>query len=180
MPQPDQNDYAPFHQTYIRFTTSYLSASEAIQSSYTIVKDFLKAIPESEHLYTYAPGKWTLKEMVQHITDTERILAYRALCIARGDTTPLPGFEEHDYALHSGANAHKWEQLVEEWTSHRQSVIQLFKGLNDTQLTQRGTVNHAAITANALGFIIAGHSLHHLSIIKERYLNKTYTNTITI
>lgn len=178
MPQPNQNDYAPFHQTYINHITSYLSAVEAIQSSYAVVKDFIQAIPDSEHLYAYAPGKWTLKEMVQHITDTERILAYRALCIARGDTTHLPGFEENDYALHSNANAHKWERLVEEWIGHRQSVIQLFKGLNDTQLAQCGTVNNAAVTANALGFIIAGHSLHHLSIIKERYLNKAYANTI--
>ena len=178
MPQPDTTDYSPFHQTYINHTTHYLSALEAVQSSFSVVRDFLKAIPDSEHLYAYAPGKWTLKEMVQHITDTERILAYRALCIARGDTTPLPGFEENDYALHSGANAHKWEVLIDEWVGHRSSVIQLFKGLGENQLTQRGTVNNAPITANALGFIIAGHSLHHVSIIKERYLDKGYKNVI--
>lgn len=178
MPQPNTNDYSPFHQTYINQVPDYLSAVEAIQSSFSIVKNFIQAIPDSEHLYTYAPGKWTLKEMVQHITDTERILAYRALCIARGDTTPLPGFEENDYALHSGANAHKWEQLVEEWIGHRSSVVQLFKGLSDARLAQRGTVNNASITANALGFIIAGHSLHHLRIIQERYLNKSYPNAI--
>jgi hypothetical protein len=177
MPQPNPTDYAPFFQTYISLASSYLSASEALQSSFATVRGMLQGIPDIQSMYAYAPGKWTLKEMVQHITDTERIFTYRALCIARGDTTPLPGFDEKDYAIASGANAHKWEDIVEEWIGHRQSVIQLFKLLNDSQLARHGTVNHHSITPNALGFITAGHSLHHLNIIKERYLNTAYATT---
>lgn len=174
MPQPSPSDYSTFFSNYINHASVYTSAAEALQSSFIIVKEFLQTIPDTKSLYAYAPGKWTLKEMVQHITDTERIMAYRALCIARGETISLPGFDENDYATASGANYRRWEHILEEWVGHRQSTIQLFKGLNDNQLQQRGTVNTYAITPNALGFIIAGHSLHHLGIIKERYLTETY------
>jgi hypothetical protein len=170
MPQPTSNEYAPFYQTYINHTQSFFSVTEALHASHNQLKEFLLDFPEKDSLYSYAPGKWTIKEVVQHLIDTERIMSYRALCIARGETTSLPGFDENLYAAESGANYRRWEHLVEEFLYLRQSTLHLFRSLNSTQLQREGTANQNKITPNALGFIIAGHALHHLSVIKERYL----------
>lgn len=178
MPQPTLNEYAPFYQTYINQIQSYFSVAEALNASHGQLKDFLLDLPEKDALLSYAPSKWTIKEIVQHLTDTERIMSYRALCIARGETASLPGFDENAYAATSGANHRRWEHLVEEFLYLRQTTIQLFRSFNSAQLQQEGIANGNKITPNALGFIIAGHALHHLSVIKDRYLlsqpQKTY------
>jgi hypothetical protein len=170
MPQPASTEYAPFHQPYINQATSYLSAVEALQESETVVKSFLENLPEDKTLYAYAPGKWTIKEVVQHLVDMERIFSYRALCIARGEMAGLPGFDEKEYAAASGANYRRWDHLLEERVCLRKSIIQLFRSFNQQQLERLGTANGKTVSTNALGFIIAGHSLHHLQVLKERYL----------
>jgi uncharacterized damage-inducible protein DinB len=127
-------------------------------------------IPRDKVDYCYAEGKWTVKELVQHLIDAERIFAYRALTIARGDQTPLPGFDETTYAAASKADARKWEDLVEEFKAVRQSTDLLFKSFTEDQLQQRGTTNQHKNTVNAIGFTAFGHLLHHKNILEEKYL----------
>ncbi len=117
----------------------------------------------------YAEGKWTAKDILQHIVDTERIMAYRALRMSRGDTTPLPGFEEDDFAKNTTASTRTIEDLIEEFASVRQSTIFLFKNMTDAMLLHVGTASNKQITPLALGLTIVGHPIHHLKVLEERY-----------
>jgi DinB family protein len=119
---------------------------------------------------TYAPGKWTLKEVIGHLADDERIFAYRALCIARGDTRPLPGFDEKDYMKLSGFEARTLEDLLAEYRSVREATITLLSGLTDDAWQRRGIVNGYSASVRGLAFHIAGHELHHLRILRGKYL----------
>jgi len=117
----------------------------------------------------YAPGKWTIKSILQHIIDTERIISYRALRFARKDATPLPPFDEEYFAMHTNADSRTLNDLLEEFIVVRRSSIVLFKSFSDEMLKQTGIAFNRSISVLALGFVIAGHPLHHLNIIKERY-----------
>lgn len=131
---------------------------------------FLNGIPKSKRNYRYAEGKWTVKEVLQHIIDAERIFAYRALCFARKDATPLPGFEENDYAANSKADQRKWKDIVKEFEAVRRSTETLFGSFDDEQLDTAGTSSGKSNYVMAIGFIIAGHANHHIKVTKERYL----------
>jgi hypothetical protein len=115
-------------------------------------------------------GKWTVKEIIGHITDTERIFVYRALCVARGDSTSLPGFEQGDYARASGANGRSLSDLLNELQVVRQSTIAFFTGLPRDAWLRRGTVNQNSVTVRGLAFHTAGHELHHVTSLKDKYL----------
>jgi hypothetical protein len=120
--------------------------------------------------YRYAEGKWTIKEMLQHIIDTERIFAYRALRVSRHDTTPLPGFDETAYALASNAASRTWQGLLEELEASRKSTDLLLQSFTPGHLQQSGVINEHPNTTIAISFVIFGHILHHINIVKERYL----------
>lgn len=117
----------------------------------------------------YAPGKWTIKKIIQHMIDTERIMTYRALCFARNEKGKLPGFEEDDYAFHSDAEARTLDDLLEEWTALRVSTLHLFASFSDDMLNRKGNANGTEISVLAIGFVICGHPIHHQQVIKERY-----------
>jgi hypothetical protein len=119
---------------------------------------------------TYAPGKWTLKQVVGHLADDERIFAYRALCVARGDATPLPGFDEKVYAAHSGAEARPLASLLAEYRAVRDASLALFEGLAPEAWLRRGVVNGYAASVRGLAFHIAGHELRHVDALRHRYL----------
>lgn len=121
---------------------------------------------------TYAPGKWTLKEVVGHLIDDERIFAYRALCIARGDTRPLPGFDENEYMAGSNFESRALADLIEEYRLVRASTVALFASLSADAWLRRGTVNEYSATVRGLAWHIAGHELHHLRVLRERYLTE--------
>ena len=132
---------------------------------------FLKNIPEEKWSYRYDEGKWSIRGVVQHIIDAERILCNRALVIARKDkTTPLLSFEEKDYGAASKADNRTKEELISELNAVQQSSYKMFESFGDEQLRTSGTVNNYTINVNALGFVILGHTLHHLKVISERYL----------
>ncbi|MBC7889828.1 MAG: DinB family protein [Ferruginibacter sp.] len=135
-----------------------------------VIKDFLPSISEEKSLYAYAPGKWTLRELLQHITDTERILTYRALCFARDEASSLPGFDENDYAAASIANNRTWESLTAEFVAVRRSSLFLFDSFTPGMLAKTGTANFNTFSVNQLGFILVGHFNHHKRIVEERYL----------
>ncbi|WP_075619189.1 DinB family protein [Paenisporosarcina indica] len=125
---------------------------------------------ETQSTYRYADGKWTLKEVIGHITDTERIMSYRLLRISRGDKTPLAGYNDEDYVKEAFFHTRSISELLEDFHVVRRSTISLLRGLPETAWARTGIANNSEISVNALLFIIAGHELHHVNIIKERYL----------
>lgn len=144
--------------------TAFINQSAAI-------KDFLPAISEEQSKFAYAPGKWTIKELLQHIIDCERIFTYRALSFARGERANLPGFEENDYAATSGANNRTWESLSAEFVAVRRSTLFLYDSFTPEMLDNAGTANNNTYSVALLGFILLGHFNHHKRIIEERYLS---------
>lgn len=143
----------------------------AFTSQSTIIKDFLPGISEEKSTYAYAQGKWTIKELLQHLIDAERIFTYRALCFARKEQVTLPGFEENEYAAASNANIRSWESLTAEFVAVRKATLFLYDSFTAEMLATSGKASVNTYTVEALGFILLGHFNHHIKIIKERYIN---------
>ena len=162
---------AEFFQRYIN-TSKEKTVVKAIKKSSDDFISLLKKIPSKKVDYTYAEGKWTIKELLQHIIDAERVFAYRALRFSRKDATPLASFDENSWAANSRASARKWDDLLKEFKALRKSTELMFESFNDEQLLSKGTASNHEINVLALGFIAAGHVIHHQNIIEERYLQK--------
>ena len=169
MARPNENDCAAYYGKYVSLVKGD-DATAAIFNQYSEIEIFLKSILADKWDFAYAEEKWTVKELVQHIIDAERIFTYRALRIARKDETPIPGFDENTYAPASEAGRRTPEELIEEMLVVRKATILLFKSFTDTMLSNRGTASNQPVTVNALGFITAGHFQHHKNILEERYL----------
>jgi len=167
---PEANEYAPFYARYVSLVPNgdILLTLEG-QLSETL--KLLRGITESQADSRYAPGKWSIKEVVGHITDTERIFAYRALRFARNDQTPLPGFEQDDYVRYAAFDKYRLSDLTREFELVRQANLLLFRNLDEAAWHRRGTASEREISVRALAYIIAGHELHHVGILKERYLS---------
>ena len=146
--------------------------STALKKSAKQFRKLCKNLPKKKIDYAYAEGKWTVRELVQHVIDAERVFVSRALWFARRDTTPLPGFDENTWTVTSNASAREWEELIEEFKVLRASTKFFFDSLNDQQLLSNGTANNNQMNVAGLGFVCAGHVCHHINIIKERYLPK--------
>ena len=166
--RPEATEYAPFYEKYVSLVkkSDILAALEGQRLQMT---SLLAARSEREGNFRYAPDKWTVKEVLGHINDTERIFAYRALRIARADETPLSGFEQDDYVRTGGFGARTLADLAEEFGHVRNASIALFRSLPKDAWTRRGTANKNPVTVRALAFIVAGHELHHRLILDERY-----------
>ncbi|WP_338408568.1 DinB family protein [uncultured Flavobacterium sp.] len=162
-------EYSSFNTTYIDALED-ISLIEGLEKGLNQMISFISIIPLEKMEYRYAENKWTIKDILLHLIDSERIFAYRALRIGRGDKTPLPGFEENDYVPNAMANNRTLESLIVEFQFVRKSTLSLFKNFSGEQLLYLGTSSDSAISVRALGFIISGHQNHHLRIIKERYL----------
>jgi hypothetical protein len=167
--RPQANEYAPYYKNYITLVPDG-SLLEFLASQGESFASLLRTLPESKLLHRYAEGKWSIKDIAQHVIDSERIFAYRALSIARNDPHALPGFEENDYAAVANADDRNGEALAEDFTTARASTIALYKSFDESALTRKGIANNQPITVRSLGYIIAGHGLHHINVIKERYL----------
>lgn len=160
------------------FYQNYLSKAEdkeinkALKANLKSVEKFLNQIPAGKRTYAYAEGKWTIKQLLQHMIDTERVFAYRALRFARKDATPLPGFDENVWAANATAANRKWSSLVNEFIAVRKTTLAFFEALDKKDLLSEGVASNNPINVLALGYIIAGHANHHMDIIKERYLVK--------
>lgn len=162
------DEYNPFYQTYIGKSTD-LPLKLGLPVNFEKVLYFLNSIPLERHEYRYAPDKWTIKEVVQHMMDTERIFIYRALRIARRDQTPLPGFDQDEYVVPSQANKRTFESLLSEYKSIRHATDALFNSFDDEMLVAIGIASNSPISVRALGFIIMGHENHHCEVLRERY-----------
>ncbi len=151
------------------------AGDEDLQSTLHIqgdkAKQLFNSITEEKSLYKYAEGKWTIKELLQHLIDAERVFTYRALAFARKDENTLPSFDENEYTDNSDANARDWQDLIIEFNVVRQSTEYLFNSFSDEAFQQTGQASNYTISVISLGFVIAGHLNHHLKIIAERYLN---------
>lgn len=163
------SEYAAYYAQYIS-KAGDASLLEALKISTEALNDLFDTISDEKMNYSYADGKWTIKEMLLHIIDTERVFAYRALRFARQDTTSLPGFEHNDYVVVSGAKNRSKASLLQEYNAQRASTIMLFANFNDEMLKSIGNASGNPMSVRALGFVIAGHETHHCNILRERYL----------
>ncbi len=168
MAKPSATSYPGYFQQYIDQVLENNLDDAFINQSTTITK-FLAGINEEKSTFAYAENKWTIKEVLQHIIDSERIFCYRALAFARNDKTNLPGFDENEYALHSNANNRNWNDIKDEFILLRKSTEMLFNSFTQEALTETGVANNNATSVDSIGFIIIGHCYHHKKIIKERY-----------
>lgn len=168
MPRPSATEYGKHHQTYINYTSGK-DYSILVQQYNERIIEFWAAIPIEKINYAYGPDKWTIKQMFQHVIDTERIFAYRALALSRKEPAALLGFDENEYAKNATAANRNWKDMLVEWRVVRQSTNLLFASFTEEQNKALGTASGFPISVNALGFIIFGHALHHLHILKERY-----------
>ncbi len=168
--KPEEAEYAPYAIQYIGLLPDDGLALDHLQKNFEATRAFLLSLPEDKLLYRYAPDKWTIKEIVSHIADDERIYTYRALRFARNDRTELPGFDQDEYARYSGANQRTLDNLLDELAMVRAATLSFFNGIGDDALTRAGVASGNVMSVRAIAYHIAGHELRHMNIIRERYL----------
>lgn len=169
IPRPDASEHLPYFSRYIdQVPDGDLVQMLGAQADATLA--LIRGLPESRGGDQYAPGKWSIRQVLAHVIDTERVFAYRALRIARGDTTPLPGFDENAYADASNAEARTLADLGDEFHHLRLANIAMFRALDDDALARRGTASGAETSVRALAWMLAGHELHHRALLIDRYL----------
>ena len=164
------NEFGEYYALYIAKVPAHLDLIEAYDSRSNIIIDFLDTLDSDKLLYRYAPDKWTIKEVYQHLIDTERVFAHRMFRIGRGDSTPLPGFDQNEYIEPSGANEKNLSVLHHEYQSTRANTATILKSISDDQLKFVGEASGFPLSARATAFIILGHEIWHMDIVKERYL----------
>lgn len=162
--------------TYSEYQKRYVDLLEGknplavLESQVLDFKVLLSEIPFEMEGHAYAEGKWTIKQVVGHMIDSERILAYRALCIARGEKADLPGFEEDDYVANASFNNYTLTELAREFGVVREATVLLYKHMSETEIDRLGSANETPVTPRALAFFIAGHHIHHERVLRERYV----------
>ena len=184
IPWPDDTEYPAYSHIYMDLLKKDDLILNHLYENFYKIKDLIYSLPEEKFSYRYAENKWTIKEILVHLIDDERIFGYRALRYARNDNTPLHGFEEKDYARYSDADERSLESIFEEYWAVRSSTILLFENLPEDSFMRNGggIDEHGQVinvrTVRALAYHIAGHELHHIKIIKERYLNLSTENGV--
>ncbi|HUA86954.1 MAG TPA: DinB family protein [Bryobacteraceae bacterium] len=170
--RPAPNEHAADYQQYIALVPDGdILATLAAQGRETVA--MLARLSEAQGDHRYAAGKWTLKEVVGHVIDTERIFACRALRFARGDRTPIPGYEQDDYVRNAESGARTLQSLIEEFEAVRRATVLFFAGLSGAAWLRRGIANHNEMSVRAVAWVLAGHELHHRRALQEKYLSPT-------
>lgn len=164
-----ENEYSGHFGNYIKAAGDGILIEDLEISLHEFIR-FVQNIPMDKFDYRYAEGKWTIKDIIQHVIDTERIFAYRALRFSRNDKTPLPSFEENDYADNTDSNKRSIQDLLTEFSALRHSTLLFYKSLSEEQLKRIGTASGNQISVRALGFVMIGHQKHHQKVFEERYL----------
>jgi len=167
--RPTQEEFASYYGTYINKVEGN-DIIPILEKNKRETEDFLLTIPDKHWNHAYAEGKWTIKEVMAHLIDTERVFAYRAMRFARGDNAALPGFDQDLFVKNSGANQRSIGTLISEFMVTRQATIFLFKNITDEQSVLKGTASGVVWTPLGAAFTTAGHEIHHMQLIKERYL----------
>jgi uncharacterized damage-inducible protein DinB len=169
IPRPGADEHLPYYGKYIAQVPgddAMATLSSHIESWYPA----LRKLSDAQALHRYAPGKWSVKEVLGHVCDGERVFTYRALRFARADATPLPGFDENTWVPNSGADRRPIADLADELRAVRAATVALFRSFDNEMLIRRGEANGAAISVRALAWICAGHAIHHHTLIRERYV----------
>ena len=169
MARPDLSSVPEWYHGYINEVKED-DLTDALKNQTALFNSFFNSVPIEKREFRYAEGKWSIKEVIQHIIDAERVFTYRALRFARKDETPLPGFDENSYADNANTDNRKWDDLIEELNALRRSSEILFNSFNEDQLNAQGIASDKSVSVLAIGFIVAGHANHHITVIKERYL----------
>lgn len=169
MKRPSNDEFSPYYGQYVSLVGDG-DVVAALESQMEDTAALLRTIPEGRGGFRYAEGKWSIKEIVGHLIDSERIFAARALRFSRGDATPLPGFEQNDYVAAASFDDYPLAELVDELVAVRKTTCLMFRHMSEEATKRRGTANGAGITVRALAYTTAGHELHHRGVIKERYL----------
>ncbi len=168
--RPSPDEYAPYYGRYIDLLPEG-DLFDLLERQRDEMLALMNGLSEEEAGRRYAPGKWSLKEVFGHVIDTERIFAYRALCIGRGERRALPGYDQDAYVAGAHFDARPIEDFAEEYRAVRRATILLFRNLSEEELNRRGIANGVELSVRAAAYIIAGHERHHVRIIRERYLN---------
>jgi uncharacterized damage-inducible protein DinB len=166
---PEVTEYNSYYGRYVSLVPGG-DLTQTLDAQLAQSLPMLGTIGEQKSLHRYAPGKWSIKEVLGHLIDAERIFTYRALRFARRDPTPLPGFDQDPYVAAPNFDSRPWNDLIAEFDHVRRSTILFFRSLTPEDLLRSGTASQNSITVRALGYIIAGHELHHLEILRDRYL----------
>lgn len=168
MEKPKHGEYAAFYQPYINRVEEIDLVLQLKQSMEQTVA-VLSTINEEKANGSYAPQKWTIKELLGHLIDSERVFAYRGMAIARGEMQSLPGYDENEYVANAAFNQKQWQSLIEEYVALRKSTILLFAGFSEAESMKLGVANGKQVSVRALSAMIIGHEKHHLQIVQERY-----------
>lgn len=166
----ESNEYAPYYGAYFTDVVQTSKLVEKLEISIEKFEHFIRDIPEDKYDYSYREGKWTIKDIIQHLIDSERIFAYRALRFSRNDITPLQGFEQNSYVDNACGSERNINDLLTEMSALRLANIMFFKSLKTDDLIKKGIASGFTVSVRALGFLIVAHQNHHMKIIKERYL----------
>jgi DinB family protein len=167
--RPDPSEYAPHYDTYIRLVDDADIAETLAWQMIGGTLDFYRSVSEDQSRGRYAPDKWSVKQVLGHVIDTERVFQFRAMVFSRGDERPLPGMDQNAWMAKCDFDRRSWTSLVEELEIVRASTMVLFRHLPEEALDRRGIASGHSVTVRALGYVIAGHERHHLAILKERY-----------
>ena len=168
--RPEEGEFNPYYAMYIGLVPDG-DIVQTLRSQLPETVHLLKTVPEERAGFRYADRKWSIRELVGHLADAERVFAYRAMCIARGDTQPLPGFEEDDYVRGAAFDSLSLERIVREYEMVRAATLSFFDNLGDQAWTRTGTANGNGISVRAIAYILAGHERHHRQVLQERYLS---------
>lgn len=171
IPKPQHGEYPSYAEMYMKWMPDDGLLLQHLQTNFEHTSRLVQSLTEEQLYLRYAPNKWTIKEVLVHIVDDERIYAYRAMCFGRNEKLALPGFDQDEYARYSDANDRDIDQIMTEYEAVRNATIALFDGFSDTALTRMGVADGNRATVRALGYHIAGHELHHVHLLKAKYLN---------
>lgn len=158
-----------FYETYVSLVDQD-GLHKALKKNSKKLNKFFYQVPKNKVNFSYAEGKWTIKQVLQRIIDAERVFAYRALWFARKDAQPLPGFDENTWAVHALVSERKWHDLLDEFKHVRKSTELLFDSFSEEQLNSSGVSNNNTVSVAAFGYVCAGHAAHHMNVIKEKYV----------
>jgi len=169
VPRPGADEYSPFYESYISKVPTDSDPALELTAQLESVPSLLAGVDESRAGYRYAPEKWSIKEVIGHLSDSERVFSYRMLRVARADTTPLPGFDENEFMKRAGFDSRTLKSILAEFIAVRASTLALVRSMDPEAWERRGTASGKTISARALLYIIPGHVEHHLRVLRERY-----------
>ena len=167
--RPDASEHIPYYSKYISLVPNG-NIVTILEEQRQSTPELLRLITEAQSLNRYAPDKWSIKEVIGHLSDNERIFTYRALRLARNDRTALPGYESDDYIEYGEFDKRTWQELITEFQTVRAATVSLYQSLDEVAWTRTGVANNDPISVRAIAYVIAGHELHHLKLIKDFYL----------